>query len=109
LHQVLVNLLNNARKYSVPGSAVGLAAVVRDDRLAISLSDEGIGIPRSQVERIFEPFHRLEDPSRPNVTGLGLGLYLVREICHAMDCEVSVESEPGAGSTFTVLVPLAQA
>jgi signal transduction histidine kinase len=109
LHQVLVNLLSNARKYSYPGTTVRLSAEVQSSKLSISVSDEGLGIPPSEIGRVFEPFHRVEDPARTNVTGLGLGLYLVREICLAMDCEVSVQSELEAGSTFTIQVPLARA
>jgi two-component system phosphate regulon sensor histidine kinase PhoR len=108
LHQVLVNLLTNARKYSYPGTTISVHATVKADHLAISVADQGTGIPREQLERVFEAFHQIDDATRPNVTGLGLGLYLVREICAAMDCQVQVESNTGAGSTFTIKIPLAR-
>lgn len=107
LHQVLVNLLNNARKYSHPGSVIRVRAAATANRVTISVTDQGVGIPADQLMRVFEPFHQVDDIRRPNVTGLGLGLYLVREICSAMDCDVRVDSELGRGSTFSIDIPLA--
>jgi two-component system, OmpR family, sensor histidine kinase KdpD len=106
LQQVLVNLLTNARKYSYPGTTISLNVDVVGDHLRIAVADQGVGIPLEELAPVFEPFHRIETLDRPNVTGLGLGLYLAREICLAMDCDIHVESKPGMGSSFVIEVPL---
>jgi signal transduction histidine kinase len=106
LRQVLVNLLDNAIKYSPDGGKVGIR-IEQDDALClIEVSDEGLGIPSSQGEKIFEKFYRLDPQQTKGVGGSGLGLYICRELVERMDGQLSVESEPGDGSRFQVALPI---
>src|SRR3954470_18671607 len=105
LKQVLVNLVENAIKYSPEGGRVELRVVDEDNRLRIDVCDEGLGIPRSEQARIFEKFYRLDVEMTRGVGGSGLGLYISREIVQQMGGSLSVESTAGAGSTFTVTLP----
>ena len=105
LKQVLVNLVENAIKYSPGGGRVEVRVVDEDDRLRIEVSDEGLGIPRSEHVRIFEKFYRLDVEMTRGVGGSGLGLYISREIVQQMGGSLSLESTAGAGSTFTVTLP----
>lgn len=104
LDQVLVNLLQNARKYSAEGRPVTIHIEGGGERVRVSVRDEGIGIPPEERERIFEPFHRGGNVD-PAVAGLGLGLYIAAEIARAHGGALDVESEPGAGSRFTLSLP----
>jgi PAS domain S-box-containing protein len=109
LVQVLDNLLSNAHKYSPPDRTVRLR-VWRDDGWAkAAVADRGRGIPRDELDRIFEKFHRVEDPMTMTTGGTGLGLYIARELTRAMGGEVEAASAPRRGSTFTVRLPLATA
>lgn len=105
LEQVLTNLLVNAIKYG-NGSTVTASATLRPDSAVAELSvrDGGIGIATEDLSRIFEPFERV-GPGRDR-DGAGLGLYIVREIVVAHGGSVAVESAPGAGSCFTVRLPI---
>jgi signal transduction histidine kinase len=69
------------------------------------VADEGLGIPSSELERIFEKFYRLDPQQTRGVGGSGLGLYICRELVERMDGRLEVESEPGRGSRFTVALP----
>jgi signal transduction histidine kinase len=71
----------------------------------IEVSDEGLGIPSSEREKIFEKFYRLDPQQTKGVGGSGLGLYICRELVERMDGELSVDSQPGVGSRFTVALP----
>jgi len=105
LRQVLVNLVDNAIKYSPEGGEVALR-LQRDSRgCLIEVSDEGLGIPGSELERIFEKFYRLDPQQLQGVGGSGLGLYICRELVERMHGKLSVESQPGVGSRFTVALP----
>jgi PAS domain S-box-containing protein len=103
--QVLLNLLDNAIKYSPSGGRieVGLAAV--GDRLRFSVQDEGLGIPAGEQERIFDKFYRLDPDQRRGIGGTGLGLYICRELVRSMHGRIWVESEPGKGTTFAFELP----
>ena len=103
--QVLLNLLDNAIKYSPSGGRieVGLAAV--GDRLRFSVQDQGLGIPVGEQERIFEKFYRLDPDQRRGIGGTGLGLYICRELVQSMHGRIWVESEPGKGTTFAFELP----
>jgi len=103
LQQVLVNLLDNALKYTPKGGAVGIRAGINNGETSIEVSDTGIGIPQAEIPRIWERLYR-GDKSRTE-RGLGLGLSLVQAIVLAHGGKVSVESEPGKGSTFIVRLP----
>lgn len=92
----LANLIENALKYSAPG---GAPVEVSGDGAALLVKDRGIGIPRAELERVFEPFYRV-DKSRTKATGgFGLGLSLVKKIMEAQGGSVRLESEPGQGTS----------
>ncbi|MGI0156547.1 MAG: sensor histidine kinase, partial [Thermoplasmata archaeon] len=107
LRQVLVNLVENAIKYSPEGGRVEVRIADTPDRLRIEVRDEGLGIPASEQGRIFEKFYRLDAEMTRGVGGSGLGLYISREIVDQMGGLLSVRSQRGAGSTFTVTLPRA--
>ena len=107
VRQVLVNLVENAIKYSPEGGPVEVSVEAVRDRLRFSVSDRGLGIPAAEHHRIFEKFYRLDPNLTRGVGGTGLGLYISREIVRRMDGRIWVESEPGVGSTFSFELPLA--
>jgi signal transduction histidine kinase len=106
--RALVNLVNNALKYSDNEKFLGVRLYRDNAVLKLEVSDRGIGIERNEQARIFEKFYRTCDPLVHNTKGSGLGLSLVRHITHAHGGEVEVESMPGRGSKFTMSLPLAQ-
>jgi signal transduction histidine kinase/DNA-binding response OmpR family regulator len=108
LSQALHQLLDNACKFSPGGAAVAVTARVDADARAIciSVTDQGVGIPPEEHERIFERFYQVNGSLTRRYGGTGLGLALVKEIAEAHGGTVSVESQMGAGSTFTVHLPL---
>jgi two-component system phosphate regulon sensor histidine kinase PhoR len=107
LRQVLINLVDNAIKYSPQGGDVRLSLTHVVGRVRFSVHDQGLGIPAAELDRVFEKFYRL-DPSLTNgVGGTGLGLYISRELVTRMGGTIGVESAPGRGSTFTVELPSA--
>lgn len=105
--QILVNLLANAIKFTPAGGRVTLRAVAHGDRVAISVTDTGIGVAPELQERIFEPFvqSRSRDANGHRAQGFGLGLAISRQLAHAMDGDVTLRSEVGAGSTFILTLP----
>ncbi len=107
LRQVLSNLLENAVKYSPDGGCITVAAVERQGEVEISVSDQGVGILRHQWDRIFRPYQRAESGKAQGVAGNGLGLAICKGIVEAHGGRIWVESEPGAGSTFSFTVPRA--
>jgi signal transduction histidine kinase len=106
--RALVNLVNNALKYSDREKFLGVRLYRENAVLKLEVSDRGIGIEHREQARIFEKFYRTGDPLVHNTKGSGLGLSLVRHITHAHGGEVHVESAPGRGSKFTLTLPLAQ-
>jgi signal transduction histidine kinase len=102
---VLSNLVSNAIRHTPAGGEVALEASLTGDRVRFEVRDTGEGIPREYLERIFERFFRV--PGR-QAGGVGLGLYLVREIVQAHGGEVGVESDPGRGSRFWFTLPIAR-
>lgn len=108
LRQVLLNLVDNAVKYTPPGGTVTLAATEREGAVALSVSDTGIGIPAEEQERIFDPFYRVPGTrAHRGRESSGLGLALVKRFVVAQGGEIAISSEPGRGSTFTVTLPRA--
>jgi signal transduction histidine kinase len=105
LSHCVLNLLDNAVKYSRERKHITIAAGTRDQRVWVSVSDRGIGIANEDRERIFEKFVRLETGLVHDVKGAGLGLSLVAQIMRAHNGRVDVRSEPGEGSTFTLELP----
>jgi PAS domain S-box-containing protein len=105
LRQVLANLVDNAVKYSPGGGHVELRVRNGHGSCVIDVVDEGLGIPPGERERIFEKFYRLDPDQTHGVGGSGLGLYICRELVERMHGQLSVESEPGKGSCFTLELP----
>jgi NtrC-family two-component system sensor histidine kinase KinB len=103
IERVLTNLVTNAARATPTGGAITLAAVRRGSDVAFSVSDTGAGIPRDYLARIFEPFVQVPNAS---VGGAGLGLTISRRIVEAHGGQLTVQSEPGRGSTFTFTVPI---
>jgi two-component system sensor histidine kinase KdpD len=100
----LRQLIDNAIKYSPPGSPVSVAAELGDARVIVSVADHGPGIAEAEQTRIFEKFYRAE-ASRHQIPGAGLGLVIAREIIHAHVGEIWVDSKPGEGSVFRFSLP----
>jgi len=105
LEQVLDNLLQNAAKYSPPGSVITVVVGQQQQRAWFAVRDEGMGIDPEALPYLFDRSYRAPDPSTRAVSGMGIGLYVVREIVAMHGGTVEVESEPGKGSTFTVWLP----
>lgn len=105
LQQAVMNLLDNAIKYSEPGASVELAGEQRNGRVLISVCDQGCGIAPEHHARLFERFYRVDKARSRKLGGTGLGLAIVKHIVLAHRGEVAVESAPGRGSTFTISLP----
>ena len=106
MRQVIDNLLSNALKYSPDGTEVEIYVTVEAGTTQTSVIDHGIGIPKDEIPQLFERFHRARNVSSRYYGGLGLGLYIARAIIEAHSGTISVESEEGKGSRFTVRLPL---
>jgi signal transduction histidine kinase len=102
----LVNLVNNALKYSSDEKFLAVHLYRANGDLKLEVEDHGIGIPRHEQQRIFENFYRVGDPLVHNTKGTGMGLALVRHIVQAHGGNVSVESTPGKGSKFIITLPV---
>jgi signal transduction histidine kinase len=102
----LLNLVNNALKYSKDQKFIGISLYRANGSVKLEVRDKGIGIPPAEQEKIFEKFYRCGDPLVHNIKGSGLGLSLVRHIVRAHGGEVLVESAPDKGSKFTIELPL---
>ncbi len=105
LEQALVNLIDNAVKYSPAGSAVQVEALRDDAEVVVRVRDQGVGIEKSQLDRIFERFYRVDAGRSRKIGGTGLGLAIVKHIAQAHHGRVTVESTPGAGSLFSLHLP----
>ncbi len=108
LRQVLGNLVDNAVKYSPGGGTVSVRVENGDGRVRFSVGDSGIGMPVSELRRIFEKFYRLDPDMTRGIGGTGLGLYISGELVRRMAGTISVESQLGKGSTFVVELPAAK-
>ena len=105
LRQILVNLVDNAVKYSSSGDRIEVLVADEPAQVRIDVVDEGIGIAPGEQERVFEKFYRVDPAMETGVGGSGLGLYISREIAQQMGGSLALRSEPGRGSTFTVTLP----
>ena len=111
LHQVLVNLTNNAIKFTDEGGIhvrIGQADGGHPSHWAMEVSDTGPGIAEQDQDLVFTPFRRVDDSMTREHTGVGLGLSIVKQLVELMDGDITLESKPGRGSTFTVVLPLQQ-
>ncbi len=106
LEQAVVNLIDNAVKYSPEGSRVGVSAAIEAMGLSIRVKDVGPGIRREHLARLFERFYRIDKARSRDMGGTGLGLSIVKHIAVAHGGGVAVESTPGLGSTFTITLPV---
>ncbi|MEO6246407.1 MAG: ATP-binding protein, partial [Opitutaceae bacterium] len=108
LQQIVLNLLNNALKFTPRGGTITLGDRRDGDAFVIDVSDTGCGIPAEQMQRVFEPFVQLQTVVESNEKpGVGLGLAICRDLAFAMGGTIRVQSTVGAGSTFSVALPLA--
>jgi signal transduction histidine kinase len=108
LRQVLVNLLDNAIKYTPGGTRILVDVAAEGGRVFARVHDQGAGIPAAEQARIFEKFYRLDPDQTSGVSGTGLGLYISRELVERMGGELTVSSREGEGSTFAVALPAAR-
>ncbi|QRO01056.1 histidine kinase [Archangium violaceum] len=106
LEQVLLNLLDNAVKYTPEGGRVFVTASQEDGRCVVHVRDTGVGIEPKHLARIFERFYRVDKGRSRDMGGTGLGLSIVKHLLSAMGGEVKVESQPNEGSTFTIFLPV---
>jgi hypothetical protein len=106
IEQVVVNLLSNAFKFTEQGSVSLNVMLPSDTSWTMSVTDTGIGIPPHALDLIFEPFRQVDGSSRRAYTGSGLGLAIAQQLIQAMGGKITVSSELGKGSTFTVTLPL---
>ena len=106
IQAIIINLLSNATKYTNEGSVKITVNTIDNSVLEISFSDTGIGIEKEDINRIFEPFQQLDDKLTKKAEGTGLGLHLVKKLLDLMNGNISLESEYGKGSVFTITMPL---
>ena len=106
--QALVNLVDNAVKYSSSGKTVRIAIKASNEKAIVSVSDEGMGITASEVPRIFERFYRVDKARSRDLGGTGLGLSIVKHIVQAHCGELTVDSSPGKGSIFSIILDTAE-
>ena len=108
LEQSMVNLIDNALKYSGSGSTVNVSLRKNGQNALIAVKDEGAGIPPEHIPRLFERFYRVDKARSRDMGGTGLGLAIVRHIVQSHGGQISVDSQLGRGSTFTIQLPLAK-
>jgi signal transduction histidine kinase len=109
ISQALINLVNNAIKYSQQTKQIRIRAFRQGERVLVAVQDSGIGIPKAEQRKIFEKFYRAESSLVHSTKGSGLGLALVRHIMEAHGGAIEVTSAPGEGSTFTLVLPVGAA
>lgn len=105
MRRVIANLLENAIKYSPPNTAVTVSTRDEKDGVALSITDQGYGIPLEEQPKVFDKFYRVASPATPTTKGTGLGLYLVKYFVELHKGLVRLQSQEGQGSTFTVSLP----
>ena len=101
----ITNLLDNAVKYSSEDSEIRVSHEKQENTVLVKIRDDGIGIPKNEQAKIFEKFYRGKSALDYSSTGTGLGLAIVKQVVEAHGGKVQVESEPGRGSTFVILLP----
>jgi signal transduction histidine kinase len=103
---LLNNLISNAVKYNKPGGWVNCSITKSGLEVKLIVSDSGIGIEPEDIPKLFQEFTRIKNPQSKNVTGSGLGLSIVKRVADLYGAKIDVQSEPGVGSTFTIVFPL---
>jgi LmbE family N-acetylglucosaminyl deacetylase len=106
LYQALLHLVQNAKRFSPEGSQITISAEPVGESVSISVKDRGRGIPDDKLASVFQPFFQVEESQTRTIGGLGVGLYMVKGLCAAMNGDISVESKLGEGSTFTMTFPI---
>ena len=106
LSQILLNLLSNAVKYTDDGGSIAMGAEAEGAVARLWVRDSGIGIPADQLDKVFQPFYQVERGRTRKYPGIGLGLTIARDLTRAMGGDITVESEPGRGTTLNVRLPL---
>jgi two-component system phosphate regulon sensor histidine kinase PhoR len=104
--QMLINLVDNAVKYTPEGGAVEVAACNQGSDVIIKVKDNGIGIPKEHIPRLFERFYRVDKARSRNVGGTGLGLAIVKHIIMQFEGKIEVHSEVGKGTEFILSIPI---
>ena len=104
MRQIINNLVSNAYKYSSNGKPVTVQLAYAEEMLVLDVRDEGIGIPEADLHHLFEPFHRAANVA--TIPGTGLGLVITKESVELHGGVITVESQLGAGTTFTVRIPM---
>jgi PAS domain S-box-containing protein len=107
INSVISNLISNAVKYSPKDTTIRIACEARENKVTVSVRDEGIGINSSDAAKIFDRYYRVESSNTRHISGFGIGLYLSAEIVGRHGGKIWLESEPGKGSTFYFTLPLA--
>jgi len=105
IDQILMNLLDNAIKYSPDGGSIEVKLEEISDRIIIRVNDSGIGIPEKELPRIFERFYRVDKARSRKTGGTGLGLAIVKHLAENLGGQVTAESTLGHGSTFSFSLP----
>jgi len=106
MHEVFINLLTNALKYSPKNTQITISIMKKDNDALVQVHDEGYGIPLHQQDKIFQKFFRADNAVKNEADGTGLGLYLVKSIIESSDGKIGFESEENKGSTFWISLPL---
>ena len=104
---MLVNLLDNACKYTGDNKQIAIRVFADNGNVCFAVSDNGIGLARRNIRRIFDSFYQVDSSLARKAEGCGLGLSIVKFIVDAHKGKITIESKPGKGSTFTVKIPLA--
>jgi signal transduction histidine kinase len=106
LRQILINLLSNAVKFTPAGGRIKISCAASENTVSISVEDTGPGIPSDKVDAVFEPFVQLDRGLTRTTEGTGLGLAISRGLARGMGAEITLTTELGKGSTFTLMLPL---
>jgi signal transduction histidine kinase len=107
LEQVFQNLLQNAVKYSPYGGLIVMEIEQNDSHVQVHICDHGIGIPSHAIPQLFQRFYRADNVLAQQISGIGVGLFVVKEIIDLHGGQIDIDSVEGQGSTFTVTLPLA--
>jgi signal transduction histidine kinase len=106
LRQILINLLSNAVKFTPPGGRIKISCAADESTVSLSVEDNGPGIPADKIDAVFEPFVQLDRGLTRTTEGTGLGLAISRGLARGMGAEITLKTEVGKGSTFTLVLPL---